>query len=336
MLANELLFPEHSPKNYGYLSDEPTYDAARHLALEKPTELWTLGDFGYNDEQISECASNIAMTSPFRILSDEGVRVAKETALRLRNTAIQGRSDRVPTHVAGAVYKSRFLRDMCACPQIQSFLCDLSGTKLAPHTLPSQQIYINYTPDDITKAVDAWHYDGIGFDYVLMVSDPKTLKGGYFEYFKGTKNIFAERFKRDVPTLRRGVSAELPSEDVVSVEFPAAGYGVFQQGNMIVHRAGRLLEYAERITMIPGYVALDVSYPDPTAMCDVPRYREPGICAEVARHSAWLAQRKLQSLMEDISLDETPAGVESLLTSAITDVQAALVSIRERIENGSL
>ena len=61
-------------------------------------------------------------------------------------------------------------------------------------------------------------------------------------------------------------------------------------GNMVVHRATKLLTPAERITAIPGLVSARTDLPDPTATHDMPRYGEPGIDLELAAHSQWMKQ----------------------------------------------
>lgn len=333
MLAPPPTFPNTLPGNYRYLDDEPHYDAARHLALEKPARSWTLEEFGYTQEVIESCASTLMVTSPFRILSDEGVQVVHQlvSGLKTQKTVLTGK--RVPSHLSGGVYRSRFLRDLCACPVIGEHLSAIAGTPLAPHSMPSQQLYVNYTPDDITKAVDSWHFDGIGFDYVLMVSDPTLLKGGRFEYFRGTKFEFAEMFDLEVPEIRRGVTDELPADRVVQAEFPAAGFAIFQQGNMVVHRAARLYEPAERITMVAGYVSRDVSFPDPTAKHDMAYYQQSGVVAEMARHSAWVAQAKLQHLIDSMPMSEDYDQIEAAMGAAIADVGEAMMSLRNARAN---
>lgn len=126
--------------------------------------------------------------------------------------------------------------------------------------MPSQQVYVNYALDDISKAVDAWHYDGIGFDYVLMVSDPTGFKGGNFEYFKGTREEVAGLFGLQVHEVRYGIHQDFSLERVIKVRFPEAGYAIFQQGDRVVHRVARLLEPAERITVVPGLVSRKHKY----------------------------------------------------------------------------
>ena len=169
-------------------------------------------------------------------------------------------------------------------------MSEIGGTELFTHSMPSQQIYINYAPRDIEKAVDGWHYDGIGFDYVLMVSDPGTFLGGNFEYFHGTRDEIADLFDLPINNIRFGISDSLPAERTIQVSFPAAGYAIFQQGNMVVHRATKLQAPAERITAVPGLVSKRTDLPDPTAVHDMPNYNEPGVLAELAAHGQWIKQ----------------------------------------------
>ncbi len=320
MLANPPIFPTHLPAGYECFADETTYDPDQHLALEWPEQILTLAEFGYDESAIDACASPVAVTSPFRMLSEEGVRVTHQVVSRLKAQRSEIAGDRVPSHLAGGVYRSKFLRDLCACPEILDHLSKIGGTPLAPHSMPSQQLYVNYAPQDLSQAVDAWHFDGIGFDYVLMMSDPGQLKGGAFEYFQGTKFEIAETFNLAVHEVRYGITSELPQDRVIRTRFPAAGYAIFQQGNMVVHRAAKLLAPGDRITMVPGFVSRNFSCPDPTAVHDMPCYGEPGIVAELARHSAWLAQTKLQHLLHSLPLSDDSGQLAANLKNTIADV----------------
>ena len=122
---------------------------------------------------------------------------------------------------------------------------------------------------------------------------------------------------------------------IIQVEFPRAGYAVFQQGNMIVHRVTRLEIPGERITIVPGFVAPDASLPDPTAKHDMPYYGEPGIVWELARHSAWLAQSRLQNLIDTLSLGDSDEEIENALSNAVSDVNAAVACIQHARLGGS-
>jgi len=320
MLFTPPPFPDHLPDGYALIPETLIYDPSRHLQLEFPERSWTLEEFGYSDQEIASCASRVAVTSPFRILSDSGIRDLHQIASDLKPYCTNLSGARVPYHLAGGVYKSKFLRDFCACPVVLEHMSKISGTPLVPHSMPSQQVYINYAPEDISKAVDAWHFDGIGFDYVLMMSDPATLKGGNFEYFQGTKYEIANMFNLKTHALRYGITSALPHHRVIKTKFPGAGYGIFQQGNMVVHRAAPLLAPGDRITIVPGMVSRDCPGVDPTAKHDMPAYNEPGISAELARHSAWIAQAKLQRFIEGVSLSADAAVNTADLQRAIADV----------------
>jgi hypothetical protein len=332
MLAQPLPFPPTSPYPDPPDPAEPLYDARRHLALEPPARVRRLEDLGYGRETIAGCASAIAITSPFRILSDEGVRALQGVtrALKARRSRIDG--NRVPEHLAGGVYRSRFLRDFCHCPIVAGFLSELAGTPLAPHSMPSQQVYVNYEPADINRSVDAWHFDGVGFDYVLMVSDPTGIEGGRFEYFEGTREQAAEILGTSVAGLPFGHGGELPAERIVGADFPAAGYGIFQQGNLVVHRASRLFSAGERITLVPAYVSCDLAYPDPTNTVRMPNYGEPGILTELLRHAAWLGAAKLDALTRTMPFSEDPRAVAAALRRAVADVQRVADQIEASAE----
>ena len=322
-------FPESLPQPYQCFEDEVRYDPGVHLDPEWPERIWTLEEFGYSPREISQCPSNVAVTSPFRLFSEEGIEAVSRVVNRLKAVRSSISGNRTPSHLAGGVYRSRFLRDLCACPVILEHMSSISGTRLGPHSLPSQQLYVNYSPDDITQAVDSWHYDGIGFDYVVMVTDPGKLKGGNFEYFQGTKYEVAEMFDMAVHQVRDGIVDELDESRVIQTWFPKAGYAIFQQGNMVVHRAARLLEPGDRITIVPGQVAEDISCPDPTAIHDIVDYGEPGIKAELARHGAWLAQGKLQHLIQNQDMSEKEKEILEQLKRAVADVNAVIEQLEQ-------
>lgn len=321
MLLHRLPFPGELPPPYAVLRDEPHFDAGRHLALEAPTQTWRLSDLGYGAATIARCASEVAVAGPFRVLSEEGVAAARSVALALR----EGRqaSDRTASYLAGGVYRSKFLHDLCSCTQITDFLSEMARCELLPHSMPSQQLYINYAPDDVTRAVDTWHVDSIGFDFVLLINEPSSFSGGRFQFFRGTTEEAAALLETETGSLTQATRGDLPADRVVTPTFPAAGHAIFQQGRLVMHRATRLTQRAERITFVPGFVARDASYPDPT-LDGVADWGEPGIIAEFARHKAWLSRAKLDELIETVRLGAAPAELRELLERAVADVIGAI------------
>ena len=152
-----------------------------------------------------------------------------------------------------------------------------------PHTISHQLGHLNYNPHQVGKNVDKWHADTLRYDYVMFVTDPKSVVGGEFQYFKGTKHEMAA-FKK--------AGIEVPEERIISPAMPGPGYAVMQQGNMVVHQAKGLREEGERITMVNGYVAADARIEDFTRYDQLKLVDPRDVSTtEFARHHATLAER---------------------------------------------
>lgn len=325
-----LLFPDECPSEYIILEDEPVFDAAIHLNLGQPERIIDLADLGYSSSEIAECPTSFGVSTAFQILSDEGLRIMHDLCTRIyanRNKGAGTGKDRLGSYVRGAGYRSTFIRDFCDSPELAAHLFNITGTSLARHSVPAVACGINYAPDDITKAVDNWHVDSVAFDIVLMISDPVQLKGGEFQTFLGTK--------QEGRTLlgisgEEGRDAELPDSRIVTMEFPAAGYGFIQQGNMIFHRACRLTEVCERITMIPSFVVTPSTAKDATNSINMAGWEDPGIVPELTRHEVWRASARLQKLLSEIRLSND----NDLLVREIDASLEPLIAFRDRLAKG--
>jgi len=336
MSITPLAFPLDRPHGYEELRDEPVWDPARHLvptvesenaadqASDKTVKVEMLSDFGYTPEQIAACPSPVAVAGPFRLLSAQGVADAQAVLTRLRATAQADVGNRAPNYLAGGVYKSKFLRDMCYCPELIRRMSRLMATTLAPHTMPTQQLYVNFAPEDISKAVDSWHVDSIDYDCVILLEDPFSCEGGHFQYFRGTINEAAELFGTTVDDLPTGFSRELPAHRVVSVQNQQPGDCVVQQGARVIHRAERLAKRAERTTMVISFVPASVAYQDNNNLARLLQWDMPGTQGELARHCAWRAQARLSELMNELSVNAPTEEIAPRLQQAIADVSRLL------------
>lgn len=329
-VAPFLEFPEQIPDFYSeQLKDEPQFDAHKHLALplKKPSKMWTLGDLGYSEEEISATPSKIAVTGAFQLLSEEGVQELRKVCLNLykyHQTHV-----RTADFVRGAVYRSKFLRDLCTDSTVTEFLSELAGTPLAPHTMPLQLGHINYAPKTPGTTIDKWHTDTVDFVYVVLLSDPSTFEGGKFQFYKGVAS--------EARSLAEKNQNNLPDESVESPVFPKAGWAVFQQGSRVCHRAQGLTHVGERITMVNSYVSRDVRYPDSCRIVDLKGKYEMGydpqdvLFGEWGRHKAWRAKSRLNMLIHSAG----SMGVDSLreeLNHAMKELQVALADLSDSRE----
>lgn len=305
-------FPESLPPGYAWLENEPRFNPGVHLALESPTETVSLTELGYSDEEVASKATPVAVSSPFRVLSDEGAAVMLDVARRLE-AFTHPAGDRIERVVRGGCYRSRWLRDLCISPDVSAVMAEIYGTAVAPHTMPLHLGHLNYEPTDPGEPVDKWHHDTLPLDFVLMVTDPTTRSGGGFEWFHGTKAEMA------------GFGGAPPRERVVSPVFPGPGYAIALHGNMVIHRAAALDEPGERITMVNGYVALDPAVDDQSRTQDL-LVVDPHevLYPEWARHVAWRGAGRLQQLIDDLDFTADPETVRHRLAAAIEDVTEAL------------
>ena len=329
--ADPLPFPPGRPSDYLPLEDEPSFVAGQHLALEMPTETTDLATLGYQESDLADCASTFAVSDAFRILSTEGVAAMRHVCEQIyhnRNTNEGTGANRLGSYARGAGYRSQFIRDFCDSPELAAHLSVIARIPLGRHSVPAVACGINYAPEDISRAVDTWHVDSVAFDIVMMITDPSVLKGGEFQYFHGTKQ---EGQALLGITGEEGVDSALPEDRVVTIPFPEAGFGFMQQGTMIFHRACRLLERADRITMIPSFEVRPANAPDSTNTLNMADWDDPGICPELARHEIWRTQARLESLLGEIALEDNPTELSARINAAI----GRLVSFSDKLEKKS-
>lgn len=322
-----LKFPDQRPAEYIKLDGEPVFDASKHLQLESPADVTSLTALGYCAADTENCPSEFGVSTAFRILSDEGLAIMREVCLKMydnRNISVGTGVNRLGSYVRGAGYRSKFIKDFCDSPELAEHLSAMADVKLARHSVPAVACGVNYAPEDIRRAVDSWHTDSVAYDIVMMLSDPLSLDGGEFQYFHGTK---MEGQQLLGITGEEGIDTELPEDRIVTVPFPAAGYGFMQQGNMIFHRARRLNKRAERMTMIPSFVVVPAHAPDATNSVNMASWDDPGLAAELTRHEAWRASARLGELVDNVSLHDNRKRLVEDMDKAL----APLLAFRDRL-----
>ena len=194
------------------------------LELVPPRAVRTLADFGYLDDDLA--LSPVAITGPFRVLSDEGAAAAERIAGELgRHAQGDARSKRL----RGCTYRSEFFAGMYSDPRLIAFLAELARADLREHPIGHHRVQLNFAPDELAKDVDVWHYDVVSYDFVMLCTDPSAMQGGNTEFFEGT----VEEGMRILD--ERGA---LPPQRIGKVDYPGAGWAFLQQGHRVLHRAG--------------------------------------------------------------------------------------------------
>jgi len=272
-----------APPGYGGLESDVAWDPARHLALEPPERVTLLEEWGA-DAAGPTALSPVAITSPFRLLSDEGVAALQSICAELEQYTTA--DARTAKQVRGSIYRSEFMRGMYQDESVLAFLRGLAQAPLEPHPVSHHAIHINYAPDELARNVDQWHRDVISFDYVLMVCDPRPMRGGRFEYFLGP-------VEEGAALLASGEG--LPPGRVASPDFPGPGWAVLQQGHRVLHRAARLEERYPRITIVGSYWTVLPDRDDPTDLETILEVDGPEIAfVEWSRFQARVAAHRLE------------------------------------------
>ena len=272
-----------APPGYEPLTRDVAWDPARHLAVAAPERVTLLDEWG-PDAAGPTAVSPVAITTPFRLLSDEGVAVLQAICAELEQFAVG--DERIAKKVRGSVYRSEFLRGMYGDPTVLAFLRELARATLELHPISHHAIHINYAPDELSRNVDQWHRDAISFDYVLMVSNPRPMRGGRFEYFLGPVEEGRELLES---------GAGLPAERVVSPDFPGPGWAVLQQGHRVLHRAARLEERYPRVTIVASYWTADAERDDPADLQTILRVDGRDVAlVEWSRFQARVAAHRLE------------------------------------------
>lgn len=310
------LHPRTDP-GFEPIADDPVFDPARHLALEAPAHTLSLADLGYGDEIAGTTPTEVAATSCFRVLSDEGVEAMLHVCKQLE--AFTTSNARIARNTRGGVYRSRFLRDFSQCTEYAEHLSSIMGTRLLPLPMGHQIAHLNYAPLQVGENVDKWHYDTLQVDTVMFVTDPNAVEGGEFQYFTGTRDEMARIHAAGEP---------FPHERVVAPDMPGPGYAVLMQGNYVVHQAKGLRAEGERITLVNGFSYADRDTPDYTALGQLFHADPPAVAsAEYTRHIALRCARELESLINEPRFDHSPAEHAQRLGRVRAELDAAVAQL---------
>lgn len=310
---------------------EPTFDPAVHLDIAPPSSI-TLLDFTEVKQAPvikNNTQSQLAYTSAFRLLSEEGVRVLRE--ILARNQKHVRSCDRIPNYIRGLAYTSKFIRDFNESPDVLRLLSAFAGQRLLPHYLT-----MNYSHTNIGKTaavagvkndvpVDKWHTDSVPFVLIIILSDLTDMVGGELQCVrcKGREAGFA---------LIDETGNNVDEKDLLNVNYQKMGYGLFMQGSEIVHHVTPVQSAREaRITMVNSYMPANCFAPDRTVYATfIQQGNEKEAVLEFARGRAWRAQQQLSALLETSSYTENPLPLADHLSRIVKELQMTVELLQQK------
>jgi hypothetical protein len=257
-------FPSHFPEGMEPEKESVKFDPKVHLDIKHPEHLVDL-DFKQRPFPLpkGEPFPGLAFTTPFRLMSEEGVKVLREIVQKHSNNPMLKQSDnRTPLCLRGLGYVSPFVRDLNLSPEVTGLLESFAMDPLCAHTMPMNYSQINVGLIGGDRPVDAWHVDSVDYVMVVMLSDSRDMDGGRLEV---VMRPTAEAL--ELMEIRKG---KLLESELMNVKYPAAGWACFMQGCKMLHHVTPVKSAREpRLTLINSYVSRQVFKSDSTKVsCD--------------------------------------------------------------------
>jgi hypothetical protein len=293
IIAPPIPFPSEIPSGFqGTDPNEPVYDPQVHLQIEPPEFLIGLDYKKYKfplSEEDKKVFPGVSVTAPFRIVSDEGVKVLR--AIFEKNKQFGRSTKRIPLMLRGLGYMSQFIRDFNNCPEMCKLFSEMANEPLAAHTMPMNYSHINVGQIGKDAPVDQWHVDSVEYVMVLIISDIQDMIGGDLQVVMHNSTKSFEMLSSNTIT----------PDDLLTANYKGAGYCMFMQGSKMVHHVTPVLSAREpRLSLVNSYVTCNAARPDATKLDTFMQNGDPQHITKVdfARHKAWRTVAILQNILQ--------------------------------------
>ncbi|KAH0345228.1 hypothetical protein KCU81_g4531, partial [Aureobasidium melanogenum] len=251
--------------------EEDMFDPKIHLDFSPADNVFSLADLGIEEH---EYTTPIAGSTPFKLLSTEGVMAYRKALLR-KEVFDECAGYPFPGTVTlrNVAKVSKFVSDFWTHPKTVSIISDALGTKveaIMPTEIGHTNIQVSGPGDVLDQlkvrpseealplteeeeaydplsgsSVIPWHVDSYPYVCIIMLSDTTHMKGGE-TYISG--------------------------KDIQAVKGPSLGTAVVLQGGQVKHLAARTFGSAERITTITSFRAVEVGRFDDSRLANLRAY----------------------------------------------------------------
>ena len=312
------------PPGYTRAQSDVPWDP-KYLQLEPPARVHLLAEL---DESAAgpTALSPIAITTPFRLLSEEGGSILQRICTELQGVATTTLC--VSKLARGIVYRSEFIRGFCFDPSMLGMLRRLAQAEAQPHPVTHHAAQLNFTP---RRPFAPGGPVAPGRGGVRPGDDrlgPTAHEGWAIRVFLGQC-----RARQGTPAERPGA----PGGPRAPGRIPRPRLGRAPAGPPGDPPGRPLEEHYPRITLVASYYAPHPEIDDPTDLATLRKVdgREIAL-VEWSRYAALVTARKLQrfaATQADFSrsLDE----VRLALRDSIADAEQAIAEF-DRTDAGRL
>jgi len=271
----------------------------------------------------------VAASTPFRILSDEGLKYLQNLLASQRKYAQTKETQpnrRQPESLRGLSMRSKWANEFITSPVLEDLVSRLTGNRVEVNTMMMNRGHVNYGKINTGLVVDQWHFDSVAYVLVIMVSDPPEEGGNLQLLISPSREDAFEMMKQ---------TDNNPSEEVLyDIHFPAAGYAVFLEGSRVMHHVTPVLKAStDRMTLVNSYTPINPFLPDSTA------YRtfsdgEPHIAPwDYARHTSWRLSQQLLQYCENMGHTTDKEELLKPLKEALAELQRTIGLVEGTIED---
>jgi hypothetical protein len=180
------------------------FDPKVHLEIKLPNQLKNLKfeDVLFPNTVGSNKNHHLAYSEPFRILSDSGVKAARDT-LEYNFSDSDRTSERASKSGIGLGFASHFHQEFAYSQTILPILNDMANDTLCPHNMTSNFLLSTNkekTSDD--KDVDTWRLDNVDYILIIMLSDSITNSGDEFRILQSPNTDGSDHLseQQDIPS----------------------------------------------------------------------------------------------------------------------------------------
>lgn len=306
--------------------EEPVFDPSIHLDMELPEHVTLLPGFTRRPMAGAgeRTPGSLAYSSPFQVLSREGIRVLRGIVDR-EMEELEGVAPSRGSRIAlrGLFYSSPWVRDFHSSPQVLDHVSAILGERVVvTHDLPSGP-QVNKSVPGLGGAAEFWHWDSISYVGNFLLNPMEDMEGGELEMIKMEKYA-------GMAALTQG---SLRPQDVARVSYEGPGKMMLCQGSEILHHVTPIRSKSPRIVVIFAFTPADVFKPDKMVMQtyvqeDRPRGNRSGLY-EFFRGKAWVAGHALVGMAKVVPYTEDGARLAARLRSVARELERVASLVEE-------
>jgi hypothetical protein len=312
---------------FSYNGDKPDgthFDAKKHLQVELPSHVKDMNfndiEYPFNNEQ-SKINGQVAYSRPFRILSDEGIKLARE-AIDCNHEKLGISCERSAFYLRGLGFVSNWHKEFVDHPEVIQLINSITRDKLTPSSLTRNISHTNIGKVASGKPIDKWHTDSCDYAMVIILSDITDMNGGELRVLQCPDASGGNGTESTFKTLQ---SNGIPEDLVETIKYTGAGYAIIMQGSKILHSVNEVFSAREpRISLVNSYMTCRSFMPDMTRFSTFVDEDGMDILAlEYARGKAWRIKGQMKYILHEANLSNKPQELSVILRTAAQELTKA-------------